>query len=489
MSLLKRLALRRNHSEMPEALDASSGLTVPLLSEATGEPAWTEGDGTLRPAAHTHVDAATGGTVAHSALTGIGASDHHTKYTDAEAVAATAGSYEAAGAIATHTAVAGAHHTRYSDAEAVAATAASYEAIGAVAAHTGDATDAHDASAISVLDAAATYAATDVEAALAEVMGEVVGHLVDAAAAHAASAISIEDSAGNVTATDVEAAIAEIYTDMGALGAGTPASTVASETTYGITPAVGTDTEYARQDHTHGSPADPGVAAAISSHAGDPDAHHVLTAPLVTAITSGSGTHTLTGSPRWVVIEATGGGGGGGSCSIRAAGQQAAAGGGGGGGHVRFHLNAPPASFTYAVGAAGTAGTAGGAGGNGGDTTCDGTGINIDAYGGLGGQAHTSTASNVRSEGGPGGSATGGQLNASGQGGGTAAVVTDQRIPTGAGGNAGSGSGGARAVNDGTGASAAGVGGGGGGASSAPSTAARDGGAGASGGIIVIEYY
>ncbi len=37
-------------------------------------------------------------------------------------------------------------------------------------------------------------------------------------------------------------------------GSGTPATTVTDETTFGITPAVGTDTEYARQDHTHGSP-------------------------------------------------------------------------------------------------------------------------------------------------------------------------------------------------------------------------------------------
>jgi hypothetical protein len=40
----------------------------------------------------------------------------------------------------------------------------------------------------------------------------------------------------------------------GSGGGGTPATTVESETTFGITPAVGTDTEYARQDHTHGSP-------------------------------------------------------------------------------------------------------------------------------------------------------------------------------------------------------------------------------------------
>ncbi len=46
-------------------------------------------------------------------------------------------------------------------------------------------------------------------------------------------------------------------------GGGTPASTVTDETTFGITPAVGTDTEYARQGHTHGSPPNPVTEAAI----------------------------------------------------------------------------------------------------------------------------------------------------------------------------------------------------------------------------------
>lgn len=48
--------------------------------------------------------------------------------------------------------------------------------------------------------------------------------------------------------------------DPGEAGAGTPASTVTDETTWGVTPAVGTDTEYARQDHTHGTPAQPDAA-------------------------------------------------------------------------------------------------------------------------------------------------------------------------------------------------------------------------------------
>jgi hypothetical protein len=40
-------------------------------------------------------------------------------------------------------------------------------------------------------------------------------------------------------------------------GGGIPATTVTSETSYGITPAVGIGTKYARDDHTHGSMATP----------------------------------------------------------------------------------------------------------------------------------------------------------------------------------------------------------------------------------------
>ena len=44
-------------------------------------------------------------------------------------------------------------------------------------------------------------------------------------------------------------------------GGGTPAVSVTSETTYGIAPAVGGSTNYARQDHTHGSPTAPTAAS------------------------------------------------------------------------------------------------------------------------------------------------------------------------------------------------------------------------------------
>ena len=83
--------------------------------------------------------------------------------------------------------------------------------------HIADASDAHDASAISVADSGALLTATDVEGALAEIAGEVdtnttglSDHLADSSDAHDASAISVADSGAIYTATDVEAALAEV---------------------------------------------------------------------------------------------------------------------------------------------------------------------------------------------------------------------------------------------------------------------------------------
>ena len=51
-------------------------------------------------------------------------------------------------------------------------------------------------------------------------------------------------------------------------GGGTPATTVVSETAFGQASAVGVSTDYARADHTHGSPTDP-----IPAHLAAPDPH------------------------------------------------------------------------------------------------------------------------------------------------------------------------------------------------------------------------
>lgn len=49
-------------------------------------------------------------------------------------------------------------------------------------------------------------------------------------------------------------------------GGGTPASTVVTETTFGQSSAVGTSTDYARADHTHGTPTLPAIAPTDASY-------------------------------------------------------------------------------------------------------------------------------------------------------------------------------------------------------------------------------
>ena len=91
--------------------------------------------------------------------------------------------------------------------------------------HTGDTTDAHDASAISILDAANDFTATDVEGALAELQSDAEAdatalsdHIADTSDAHDASAISIADAGAYYTSTEVEGALQEI--GAGGIGGG-----------------------------------------------------------------------------------------------------------------------------------------------------------------------------------------------------------------------------------------------------------------------------
>jgi hypothetical protein len=87
-----------------------------------------------------------------------------------------------------------------------------------VAAHIADTSDAHDASAISVLDTGALLTATNVETALAELATDADAHLADTSDAHDASAISIVDAGTYYTSTDVEGALQEI--GAGGIGGG-----------------------------------------------------------------------------------------------------------------------------------------------------------------------------------------------------------------------------------------------------------------------------
>jgi hypothetical protein len=58
--------------------------------------------------------------------------------------------------------------------------------------------------------------------------------------------------------TELERRVKRILNAFPISGSGTPAATVTDETTWGIAPSVGVSTNYAREDHTHGTPADPG---------------------------------------------------------------------------------------------------------------------------------------------------------------------------------------------------------------------------------------
>lgn len=89
-------------------------------------------------------------------------------------------------------------------------------------------------------------------------------------------------------------------------GGGTPATTVTDETTWGITPAVGSDTEYARQDHTHGSPARPAgellVADGTSGNGDNLSSYVEMTTPDTTTSAS---LEDLTGATTTITLQTT----------------------------------------------------------------------------------------------------------------------------------------------------------------------------------------
>jgi HJR/Mrr/RecB family endonuclease len=160
----------------------------------------------------------------HGSLTGLADDDHPQYTTTAEAQALV--DVHTADALDAHDASAisildAANDFTAIDVEAALAelqTRAEADDAG-LAAHLADTIDAHDASAISVLDALGDFAATDVEGVLAELQDDheidvasLAAHLADTSDAHDASAISILDAAADFTATDVEAALAELQT-------------------------------------------------------------------------------------------------------------------------------------------------------------------------------------------------------------------------------------------------------------------------------------
>ncbi len=95
-------------------------------------------------------------------------------------------------------------------------------------------------------------------------------------------------------------------------GGGTPASSVVSETTYGQQPVVGTSTDYARGDHSHGTPAVPahssttGLAWASSGHTGSSTAVAAWNGNSSAAVVQATADETMlvrrAGSLQWVPL-------------------------------------------------------------------------------------------------------------------------------------------------------------------------------------------
>lgn len=213
-----------------------------------------------------------------------------------------------------------------------------------------------------------------------------------------------------------------------------------------------------------------GQGAADNSGQGQSSTQQVFTA------VAGTQTYTTPFGVQWLRVRLVGGGGGGGGSVVSSG---SSAGGGGAGGYAETIIVNPLATYSYSVGGAGGSGTAGGGtGGTGGAT-------NFGVLTGGGGAGGTGSTGNITT-GGLGGGASGGQILINGGYGFTGSG--NSNFATGGGGApsyfGGGGYGGANtnAVGPATAGRAVGSGGGGGGNGNA-------GGTGASGIIIVEEYY
>jgi hypothetical protein len=185
----------------------------------------------------------------------------------------------------------------------------------ALQAHLDDATAAHDASAISILDTANDFTATDVEGALAELQADAEAdatalsdHIADATAAHAASAISFTPD-GSIAATTVQAAIVEVRDEAGGGGAPTDADYLVGTANGGLSAEIVVGTSPGGElggtwasptvDATHSgsshaavqAAAEATAAAALSAHLTDTaDAHDASAISVDSTTLSGTGT-------------------------------------------------------------------------------------------------------------------------------------------------------------------------------------------------------
>ena len=204
----------------------------------------------------------------------------------------------------------------------------------------------------------------------------------------------------------------------------------------------------------------------------------------------GTYTYTPTQGTTKIRVRVVGGGGGGGAVANATASNFAAAAGGAAGAYAESILASGFAGQTVVVGAGGAGGTSGGAGGAG-NTSSFGSILSASGGGGgLGGGTPTTTVRSIG--GGIGGTAIGGQINAQGNGGGTAIMTGTQGYQSGVGAGSffGGGANSRRAEDSGAGMAGNGPGAGGSGAAlgGVGGAGASPGGAGAAGIVIIEEF-
>lgn len=190
-------------------------------------------------------------------------------------------------------------------------------------------------------------------------------------------------------------------------------------------------------------------------------------------ITAGSGTYTTPAGCTSIYVECVGGGGGGGGTGNSGL-TNAGTGGGGGGYSAKYFTITPSTGYLYAVAAGGASSISVDAT-NGGNTTFTVSATTITGGGGIGGQR--SNAGGSIQKGSAGGTATNGDINASG----SASTTASPSLPSGGAGSFFGGAGLAGTTGTGSAGSSGGGGGGGGGTSNL-------GGAGGAGVIRIWEY-
>lgn len=204
---------------------------------------------------------------------------------------------------------------------------------------------------------------------------------------------------------------------------------------------------------------------------------------------SGANTYTPTTNMKYAIVSIWGGGGGAGGCQGNAAGNASAGGGGGGGAYVQKVFTAATigASQTVTIGAGGAGGVGANNGSNGTATTFGGL---LTANAGNAGAVGVTTAGTGNTNGGGGGSATGGDFNVSGGTGGFGGTATAGVFELSGYGGASYVGQGAVAVSSNAGGqgAVANSGGGGSGGSGTPGGGGTGGGAGGSGGCTIIEF-